>query len=91
MRISGSWEPERETLKGQQGSVIPSLANFLALDKISKHSVSLRMVREQSQTSRSSSQTPDLCSFLSSTYPKSQLSRTLGAFASDLSSNLSRQ
>lgn len=89
VRVSGSWEPERETLKGQQGSVIPSLANFLALDQISKHSVSLRIVREQSQTFRSTSQAPELC-LLFSLFHTSQILalKDTGALASDLSSNL---
>lgn len=69
--ISGSWEPEKETESMTERAFeraaglsdlaqVPLLANLLALDKISKHSASLRIVREQSQTSQSTSQAPEL-------------------------------
>lgn len=90
--MSGSWEPERERLKGQQGSAIPSSANSLALDKISQHSVSLRIVREQSQTFRSTSQAPELCVLFSLFHtPQTSALKDTGAFASDLPSNLACQ
>lgn len=74
MGISGSWEPEKETESMTERAFeraaglsdlaqVPLLANLLALDKISKHSASLRIVRivrEQSQTSQSTSQAPEL-------------------------------
>lgn len=60
--ISGSWEPEKETESMTERAFertaglcdlaqVPLLANLLALDKISKHSSSLRIVREQCQMS----------------------------------------
>ena len=62
VQISGIWEPEKETPSVTERAFertaglcdlaqVPSLANLLGLDKISKHSVSLRIVREQSKTS----------------------------------------
>lgn len=92
-RERGSWEPERERLKGQQGSVSPSSsANSPALDKISQHSVSLRIVREQSQTFRSTSQAPELRVLFSLFHtPQTSALKDTGAFASDLPSNLSCQ
>lgn len=90
--VSGSWEPERERPKGQQGSAIPSSANSLALDKISQHSVSLRIVREQSQTFRSTSQAPEPGVLFSLFHtPQTSALKDTGAFASDLPSNLACQ
>lgn len=58
--IQGCWEPEKETASMTERAfetaagpcdlgLVPSLSNFLALDKISKHSESLRIMMTYSR------------------------------------------